>query len=224
MIATSVEDAKIAAENGADRLELVRAIQEGGLTPDDELAGAVIQAVSIPVNVMIRPHSRSFLYSRKELRRMAKDIRMMKELGASGVVLGTLTGDAGLDGESLAFLLQVAEGMEVTFHRAFDEVKDQFRMLAELENFSSVSRILTSGGKPKVTEAVEQIADLHKRACRISIMAGSGLTHDTLEDFIQRTGVKEVHFGSAVRLNNDPLQPVQGDKVAAAKRIIERFS
>lgn len=224
VIATTVEDAKISAENGADRLELVSAIEEGGLTPSYDLAEAVINAVEIPVNVMIRPHSHSFHYTEDELRTMAANIRVMKRLGAAGVVVGTLTKERELDSESLALLLKEAEGLDVTFHRAFDEVADQFDTLEKLTGFSAITRILTSGGKPKATEAAEQIAGLEKSAVGISIMAGSGLTLETLEEFIGKTRVKEVHFGSAVRLNDDPLQPVLAEKVAAVKRMIEQIS
>ncbi len=60
VIATTVTDAVIAEKSGADRIELVTGMLEGGLTPSYGLIEEVVRSVSIPVQVMVRPHSRSF--------------------------------------------------------------------------------------------------------------------------------------------------------------------
>lgn len=60
VIGTTREEVVTAARNGADRIELITAITEGGLTPSLGLVQEAVEAVDIPVNVMIRPHSRSF--------------------------------------------------------------------------------------------------------------------------------------------------------------------
>ena len=90
IIATSVEDAIVIEKGGADRIELVSALSEGGLTPSYGLVHRVIGAVNIPVNVMIRPHSLSFVYSDEDLLCMLEDIKQAKALGANGVVFGML--------------------------------------------------------------------------------------------------------------------------------------
>ncbi len=64
-IATTIEDALIIEESGADRIELVSSLAEGGLTPSHALIEAVVNSVKIPVNVMVRPHSQSFCYTQK---------------------------------------------------------------------------------------------------------------------------------------------------------------
>jgi copper homeostasis protein len=46
VIATTVADARLAAQAGADRLELVTAMGEGGLTPSIGLIEAVVDAVT----------------------------------------------------------------------------------------------------------------------------------------------------------------------------------
>lgn len=50
----TLEGAWIAAENGADRIELCAALSEGGLTPS---AGVMVAAAKLPVPVfaMVRP-------------------------------------------------------------------------------------------------------------------------------------------------------------------------
>lgn len=88
VIATTIGDARAAARAGADRIELVTAISEGGLTPSVGVIEAVVAAVPIPVNVIVRPHSRSFSYDASELAAIARDVRAAVAAGANGIVFG----------------------------------------------------------------------------------------------------------------------------------------
>lgn len=222
VIATTLTDAKLADQYGADRIELVTGIQEGGLTPSYGLIERVVNAVQIPVNVMVRPHSQSFHYNEDDLQTMLKEIHVIKQLGAAGIVIGTLTKDNRIDQIALKSLLDEAKGLDVTFHRAFDQVLDQQEALQHLLKFPQISRVLTSGGKGKAIFAVPQIKQLVRltQNTQLSILAGHGLTIESLRKFLLSTGVTEVHFGSAVRVANDNLKPVQGDKLVAIQNII----
>lgn len=207
VIATSVRDVIAAERSGADRIELITGMLEGGLTPSYGLIEAAVQATKLPVQVMIRPHCYSFCYDRLDVAAMITDIRMVKQLGAAGVVFGALTEDKRLDLEVVARLLEEAEGLSVTFHRAFDEVRDVQEALDELDKFKQIDRILTSGGKPSVLDAVQEMKRLvaWSQKTSIQILAGSGLTLASLPAFAAETGVQEVHFGKGVRKNGDPL-------------------
>ena len=91
IIATCVDDAITAEQNGADRLELITAITEGGLTPGIGLVEEVVKAVQIPVHVMVRPHSRSFVYNEHDIATMIAEVKAIRKAGAAGVVIGMLT-------------------------------------------------------------------------------------------------------------------------------------
>lgn len=222
VIADTLEDAVTAERCGADRIELITAVREGGLTPSFGLIEAVVSAVSIPVHVMVRPHSRSFRYDRRELETMARDIRLIRRSGAAGIVVGALREDGTVDEEALRRLFDEAEGLSVTFHRAFDEAVDQFAALEELGGFPEVKRILTSGGKPNVLDARERIKTLVERSegTGLTILAGSGLRFDGLADFVTGTGVREVHFGSWVRRNGNMLAPIDPMRLEAVRDVL----
>ena len=222
VIATTVADARLAAQAGADRLELVTAMGEGGLTPSIGLIEAVVNAVSIPVNVIVRPHSRSFVYDADDHALMLHDVRAVKAAGANGVVIGMLNVDGEIDREQLARAIDAADGLAVTFHRAFDEVRDQQKALDVLLGFDAVTNVLTSGGQPSVLDAEATIRALVRQAAgsHCTVLAGAGLTVDAVAGFVSRTQVQAVHFGSGVRVGGNGLAPIDIDKVARVRALL----
>lgn len=222
VIVTSVEDAIAAEVAGADRLELCVALSEDGLTPSLGLIETVVSAVNIPVHVMIRPHNRGFSYSDKEIAAMQKDILYSKSAGAKGIVFGVLTKELTIDEVALGLLLKEARGLQVTFHRAFDAVVNQEEALAVLLKYPQVTRVLTSGGQAKVTEAISQLqklVELTKRT-HITILAGSGLIATNLVHILKETGVQEVHVGSGIRHASSYQEAIDGELIRKIKQNI----
>lgn len=219
IIATSVEDALAAERGGADRLELCAALSEGGLTPSLALVEAVVASVDIPVNVIVRPHSRTFCYDQHDLAVMAADIRHIKNAGAAGIVIGAVTEEKKVDTEALAFLLKQAEGLDVTFHRAFDVIDDQLEALETIAKFPQIRRILTSGGEAPAPEAAGQLKKLVEKAqhTSVKILAGNGMTPESVVSLVLETGLEEVHFGSAVRENRSFMHPIDPNVIRTIK-------
>lgn len=225
-IAISVTDAKIAAQHGADRLELITGIKEGGLTPSLGLIEGVLEAVDIPVQIMIRPHSQSFVYDEDEIQTMIRDIQKLKPYAPqAGIVLGALTPSGDIHEEALKRMLDAAGDLEVTFHRAFDELSDQFTGLQLLSQYPQIKRILTSGGKPNVMDAADRIKELVKasHSTHLTILAGSGLKAEGLAGFIAETGVTQVHFGSAVRGPKGSADFVSAKEISKVRHILDQL-
>ncbi|MEH7463003.1 copper homeostasis protein CutC [Bacillus thuringiensis] len=200
VIATCLEDAKRIERGGGKRIELITAFTEGGLTPSYALIKNVIAAVSIPVHVMIRPHAKSFVYSYEEIKLMREDIRVAKELGATGVVLGVLNEKNEIDEEKLAKLLEVAEGVNVTFHRAMDELVDLVEAVKILRKFKKVTHILTSGGQGKIEDNISVLRQMHEASeGQIEMIVGSGVTKENVQRLLHETGITQAHVGTAVR-------------------------
>ncbi|ADG14269.1 CutC family protein [Paraburkholderia atlantica] len=223
VIATTVADARAAAQAGADRLELVTAMGEGGLTPSMGLIEAVVAAVAIPVNVIVRPHSRSFVYDADDYAVILRDIRAVKAAGANGIVIGMLDADRAIDREGLARACGAADGLAITFHRAFDEARDLREALEVLLGFEAVTNVLTSGGKPSVLQAQAVLSELVRQATgsHCTVLAGAGLTVDAVADFVSKTHVEAVHFGSGVRVNGNGLAPVDPAKVMQVRALLD---
>lgn len=202
IIATTLEDARRIEEGGADRIELVSALTEGGLTPSYALIKNVVQSVNVPVNVMIRPHARSFVYSDAEIKLMTEDILMAKELKAKGVVLGVLDRKNEIDIPSLEKLLSVCEGIEVTFHRAIDELVDPVKGAEHLSAYHQINNILTSGGKGSIVNNLDVIHNMIDMSGHIHILVGGGLSFANIKEVMKRSKATDYHFGTAVRDNH----------------------
>ena len=226
VIATSLEDAIAAEQGGADRLELCAALSEDGLTPSLGLVEAVIEGVGIPVNVIVRPHNRGFHYDESDLAVMLADIRHIKRAGAAGIVIGALTGEKKVDAKAIARLLYEAEDMDVTFHRAFDVVENQGEALEIIAGFPQIRRILTAGGQAPAPQSTKQLKKLVEQSIEmtVQIMAGYGMTPESLSSLIATTGVEEVHFGSGVRANQSFMHPIDSEVIAEIKRYLTNWT
>ncbi|MCP1124187.1 copper homeostasis protein CutC [Bacillus sp. 3103sda1] len=200
VIATCLEDAKRIERGGGERIELITAFTEGGLTPSYALIKNVIEAVTIPVHVMIRPHAKSFVYSKEEIALMKEDIRIAKQLGATGVVLGVLNEDNKIDEEKLGQLLEVVDEMNVTFHRAIDEMTDLVGSVKILRKFNKITHILTSGGQGKIEDNISVLRGMNQASeGQIQIVVGSGVTKENVQQLLHDTGITQAHVGTAVR-------------------------
>jgi len=184
---------KSAVEGGADRIELCANLAEGGTTPSYAHIKKCREAFDIALFPIIRPRGGDFLYTKDEFEIMKNDIKLCKELGCEGIVIGLLNMDGTIDMTRTAELIELAYPLEVTFHRAFDRCKDPFTALEELIEIGC-QRILTSGQKPTVSEGVDLIAELNKKADdRIIILPGSGVRKDNIKMLAEKTGCIEFH-------------------------------
>lgn len=190
--ANSLESALNAQEGGADRLELCQNLEVGGLTPDLETLKQVKKQVDIPVYVLIRCRAGDFHYTQKEIQLMEEQIRTMARLQFPGVVLGCLDSHQHIDQETTMRLMEAAGYMDVTFHRAFDEVPDVFEALDTLKELG-IQRILTSAGPGGASENLDKLTELVEEAeDELIIMPGGGIRPLNIRA-IMETGAIEFH-------------------------------
>ncbi|MER2032184.1 MULTISPECIES: copper homeostasis protein CutC [Exiguobacterium] len=216
IIASTVEEAVAAEQAGADRIELVSALSEGGLTPSYGLIRQVVSTVEIPVHVLVRPHSKSFVYSKSDEETIITDIDLIRELGAAGIVVGSLTADGRVDEGFLGRIIKHKGELSLTFHRAIDSSRDILEAAEVLADFPEVDRILTSGGQATALEGKETIARLIEDHPDLIILPGSGITLENAETLLEATKASELHVGSAVL--QDGI--IQKERVEALTRLL----
>lgn len=192
----NIESAIMAAEAGANRIELCSALSDSGLTPSAGTIIQAIQAVKIPVYVMIRPREGNFVYSNTEFKTMLSDIDFAVTHGASGIVCGILNKDNTVDTIRMQQIVECAGSLGVTFHRAFDMTTDKMKAAEDIIA-CGCERILTSGGEATAMEGKLMIKQLvSDTSGRIIIMPGSGINHTNYQHLISETGAKEIHLSA----------------------------
>ena len=190
---TSLEAVLAAERTGAQRVELCERLEVGGVTPSEPLLRSVLGATHLPVNVLVRPRGGDFVYTEEETQAMLEAIRLCRELGVNGVVIGALTSAGEVDLPLMRRLIAAARPLSVTFHRAFDETADP---LAALEDVIALGcdRLLTSGHAPDAFTGRALIGELVRRAAgRIVVMAGCGVRPGNIAEIARACAAPEYH-------------------------------
>lgn len=187
-----LQSVRAAKEGGAHRVELCQALELDGLTPSEEMMASAI-GVGIPVQVLIRPREGDFVYSKDEVQSMLRDIRLAKRLGANGVVIGALKPDGSIDEGTIRRLVEEAEGLSITFHRAFDVCAKPQEALEQIIALGC-HRLLTSGQAPTAEQGIPLLKSLvEQSAGRLIIMPGAGVNPQNAHRILSETGASEIH-------------------------------
>lgn len=232
----NIESALLAQAAGADRIELCENPFDGGTTPSYGTLKIISEKIHIPVFPIIRPRGGDFLYSDAEFEVMKQDLLMIQSLGFKGAVIGLLKEDGHIDIKRTSQLVEIAKGMEITFHRAFDRCIDPLQSLEDVIS-TGCKRILTSGQKPNVNDALPLITQLIQHAnSRIIILPGSGVRANRLQTLFENTGASECHSSARKEANTkmkyivDTMEEnltatiVDENEVIAMKKIAQSFS
>lgn len=198
IIAVTLDEAIQIEKIGGSQVELISGFAEGGLTPSYGLIEKSLKSVKIPVNVMLRPHSRSFTYSKYDLEVMKEDALTMEGLGVRNIVVGILDESGLPDIKALDYILEGTD-LTITYHRAFDSSSDLLKSLEILKKYKRVKSILTSGGLGKAIDNLDMLKRIIDNKGHINILVGSGINLENM-DFIQaklRNG--NYHIGTGVR-------------------------
>ncbi|KPH12953.1 copper homeostasis protein CutC [Chryseobacterium sp. ERMR1:04] len=187
------ESAIIAFENGADRIELCDGLSEGGTTPNFETTKQLREKINIPIFVMIRPRGGDFTYSDAEFKQMKEELVQLKSLRIDGFVFGILDGNEEVNVEQNKVLIELANPLPCTFHRAFDRAKGLESSLEKVID-CGFKTILTSGQKPNVSEGKENLKKLVELSNgRIEILVGGGLRSTNIEEIREYTQAHYFH-------------------------------
>ena len=199
----SVESALAAARGGATRLELCGNLIIGGTTPDPWLFEEIRKYSDIRIHALIRPRFGDFCYTDSEFAIIRNAVKNYKKLGAEGVVIGILKPDGTLNMEQMKILMEEAEGMSVTLHRAFDVCADPYETMEQAISLG-IDTILTSGQKNICTAGADLLKDLvEKSAGRITIQVGSGVNADVIRELQPKTGATAFHMSGKVTMDSE---------------------
>lgn len=211
--ASTYQSAINAEKAGAHRIELCSELAIGGITPSYGLLKAVVESLSIPIFVLIRPRSGNFTYSEAEFDIMKMNIQLCKDLGCAGIVSGVLNKDGTIDVDRTNTLIELSKPLPFVFHRAFDRTPDPFEAIEQLMELG-VDRVLTSGQETSAEKGVDLLVQLKgKTNDRMTILPGGGINSENIMTF-RAAGFSEVHASATAihPIGNEPSIPMNSEK------------
>ncbi len=220
VIVTSFHEAIEAELGGADRLELVRSLENGGFTPPIELVQKIVERVSVPVRVMLRENASMSIRGPAEINTLQAHASTFTELPIDGFVTGFIK-NGHLDLSAMNEILAAAPKCRVTFHRAFDHLPDPLRVLHELKQLPQIDRVLTDCGEGSWVERKARFIEWQRIAApQIKLMVAAGLCASSLAETSQDLRELEVHIGRAARIPQVISGTLSRTQVASLKRLL----
>lgn len=213
VIVRSVEDAVAAERGGADRLEIVSHYEVGGLTPPFDLVREITSTVKVPARVMLRESEPFVVTDESEIERLLGAARAFASLSIDGLVLGFLkeapardpSGGRWIDHDLTSRVLACAPNLKATFHRAFEELPDPVRAIAELKRHSQIDCVLSGTSGEAWVAALDRFVEWDRAARpEIRMLPGGGIDREAVKIFCKLSTIRAFHVGRAVR---------QGEKI-----------
>ncbi len=202
VVVETVEDALAAYKGGADQVEVKCDYLEYGLTPTAGMLAEIRSSVPCRVLSMVRPHARSFVYSKTDIAAMVSDIRRAGSLGVDGILVGCLTPENEIDIDAIHALKGAAGELDLHFHLAWESIPDPVSTLEHLIELG-IKSVRTSGGQGTQGIVSQNQANLRsyfeRAAGRIELFLAGGIRINNLDEVVTSTGICNVHTGSGVR-------------------------
>ena len=198
LCAASLEAIRVARELHFDRIELCQSLEQGGITPSPGMVDYAL-ACGLETHVLVRPRPGGFIYDEDEIEVIYRDILETKNLGAQGVVIGILDQSGEIHEAAIRKAVNLAQGMEVTFHRAFDDTISFEKSIDTLVDLG-VKRILSSGMCTNVEVGLPVLKEMKRYASgRIEIMAGGGVNLSNIQNLKSDLNPDAIHFSATVK-------------------------
>ncbi|EAG7712140.1 copper homeostasis protein CutC [Listeria monocytogenes] len=227
VIVQNPRDAYFAEKYGANRMEVVSAISEGGLTPSYGAIKEIVRASKLPAMMMIRPHSFSFVYDEAAKIVMERDIELAKEVGVQGIVYGGITENGAIDQALLEKVIEWKGDLNLTFHRALEATKDIEASYQVLRTYGKdINQLLTSGGTANALDSLPRlkrwIQDSEAQPDSFQVLVGSGVKPENIATFQATLNHSDYHVGSAAREANDFSKDILKEKIDILQQQINK--
>ena len=244
----TIEDALAIEEGGADRIELCGP-GEGGVTPSIGLIQEIRQAVSINLNVMIRPRGgrreiTTECFLPEEVEAMKEDIRMVAELGVDGLITGArklkpgATGrwqngvriyggqDTVVDVDTMDYLLEDVRHLSSTFHCGWGGRIEDLQEVAKIEGIHRVLHGPLDESKIRIPEEVERGEENIRRLMeaggdKVAILAVTNMSFDVLGETLERLPLTEIYVGSGMGSSRPQRGHIDAQKVRLLRNFVD---
>ncbi len=224
VIALDAQDARLAVEGGADRLELVSAMEFSGFNPSLEAFSAIRAAVDVPLRVMVRLRDGFLAGGPGQISALATSVKQLRSAGADEFVLGWLTPQGAVDLAAVKTVLDALDGAPWTFHKAIDHAADRNAVYAAIRTLPGLDTVLTSGGPFPAATGIDVLAAEAAREATeprgLHVLVGGGLKLSDVPA-LRAAGLTGFHVGTAARFSADWAGPVDAELVSAWRTALD---
>ena len=213
------EDAIIAFENGANRIEFCSNYSVGGVSPSLDDIDFVLERVHIPVTVMLRPKAGPFVYHEDDETEMIQYLYALQQMPVDGVVFGIAFTENWI--ASLKSWLKRIHPFDLTFHRAIEDYPNHLEAINLLHTLG-VKRVLTGGSALGVMYHLSELIHLLDHAPKeIEIILGGGIRSNDIQKLKAYSQIQWIHTAcfdkSRNRLDQQELKKLIRLSSAAAE-------
>jgi copper homeostasis protein len=228
VIALDAQDARLAVEGGADRLELVSSMQFAGFNPSLEAFEQIRAAVSVPLRVMVRLKDGFEAGGAGGVSTLVTAVGQLKEAGADEFVFGWLDAAGRVDMAAVEAVVGALDGSPWTFHKAIDRTTDRDAAFAAIRALPGLDTVLTSGGPVPAGQGVEVLAAEAAREAEVradggralELLVGGGLRIGDVPA-LRAAGLSAFHVGTAARGSGDWVGQIDPDLVRAWRTTLD---
>lgn len=192
------DDARRAEAGGADRVELIGALDDGGMSPALDVVEQVRAATTIEVWVRVRLRE-GFGTDGGEFTRLRGLAGAYADAGADGLVFGFLNGAGEVDQQVCQALLEEGD-LPWAFHRGFDAAFDTDKAWRAVRALPRLDAVMTAGSARDVDHGLDDLLARARREPQVAelIMATGGLQPEHVP-WLARVGVRRFAIDAQAR-------------------------
>lgn len=213
-------DAGPAETGGADRLEVVGALDDGGMSPEPRVVAEIRRRTTLPLRPMVRLRE-GYGTDGGEAVRLRGLAAAYLDAGADGLTLGFVNGLGQVDVGVVAAILDETT-CPWTFHRAVDSCFDTDRSWATLLTLPRLDAVRTAGSARDLEHGLDDLvrrARANPQVARL-VMADGDLRPEHVP-WLARAGVRQFHVENQVRPRGSLKAYVDEALVRSWRRLVD---
>ncbi|EOA07013.1 Copper homeostasis protein [Mycoplasma yeatsii 13926] len=213
VVATSLADIRKINNSKADKIQFCKNLDVNGLTPNIDDILVADQIALKPIDIMIRTSDDNFIFTEYELRKQIQMISMISKLSnINGVVIGALNNESAINETFLEQVNKVRANLKLTFHQAFDQVKDFKQALNILEKHNIDSVLISVSDD--LEKSLKDIKELKSGYPKIKFVINFE-TNQNIKQYIKARDY--VHISTSARVDQNLNSEISIENINAFK-------
>ena len=221
IIVDTVQDAIEAEKGGATHLTVLSHYPSTGVTPSIGMVAQIRDRVTLPLIVLIRPHTRNSIPCNQDIETCVSDMKAMKALGIQDFLIEFIDQENNPNRQAIEMINKNCGPVRLHSHFAWQYSRNRVQIIEKLVQLRFVS-IRTSGitnssswFDNNAVRSIENICSIRNLiGKRTSVYLTGGITATNVAYLTTSTEIFDLQIGRGVRSPNNSHSPVKSSLVA----------